>query len=178
MWWAMTINLAFLLSPSFQKLGDSIVTSYQHAQIPLATLSFGLFAASFTAMSTLTRIKDKLYDTDAYQKRVAQLRAINKELVEFKSYQQVENSFTFMRWACLASGILNILLGFWANWWTSATGFAIFLFLLFVTSRVVWFFHVNLAEITRMDQEALNEENSKAAKARAAQPKPYAKLES
>jgi hypothetical protein len=173
----MKNNLAILFASATHALNVALVAGYQHAQIPIATLSFGLFATSFTAMSTLTRIKDKLYDDKEYHSRVRRLRAIDKGLVEYKPYSELERSFLFMRWFCLASGIVNVAFGMWINCWTSIVGFAIFGILLFRTARVVWFFHINLAEITRIDQEKLDENRIKEAEAARLRPKSYISLE-
>lgn len=158
----MTTEIMGLLGQATtQPWTDAIDVAYGRSQVVLATISFAMFALTFTAVSTLTRIKDKLYDEPAYQDRVKRLQSIDPDLKDYKPFQQLNRVFTLARWMCLISGIFNLVLVFRSTWWLAILAYAAFAVLIGSVAYFAHLFHANLSEITRIDQQKLDEARRK-----------------
>src|SRR4051812_38682409 len=77
---------------------SALVGAYGKVQLALAAGSIAIFGLTFTAVSTLTRIKDKLYDDKTYQDLVQRQRAIDPALKEYRPYEQLTHVFQTARW--------------------------------------------------------------------------------
>lgn len=180
----MTIDLLSILAgatsqSAHQTAGwqEAIFTTYSSARIALFAASLAVFGLTFTAVSTLTRIKDKLYDNEKYQAMVQRLRAIDKSIGEYRSYEQLNTVFQLARWVALLNVAYHFTALIWVNWIFALGGLVAVVWMI---AMVAWFAHlahVHTAAITKLDQFQLDEQRREQAKGSIEQhAKPYLNL--
>lgn len=155
---------------------QSIMSAYGSMRGPAFGGSLALCGLTFTAFSTLSRIKDKLYDSEEYHAMVRRARAIDESLEEYGPYRQLTWAYELTRWAAVVNVIYHFVSFFWFNWLSAIGGCVLILGMLALLAFVVGRFHANLATITEMDQHKADQQRLSDAAKKSEEPKPYARL--
>lgn len=146
------------LSEAYNHGSVIIVSDYHSAQGWLIAGSLALLGLSFTAFSTLNRIKDKVYGDPRFKKRIQRLRAIELDIDPFVQYEQLLKTYDRARLMAGASACFQITLG-WLPWSPiGIVGFGLMIISVLYVLRVAYLFSKNLREEVRLDRELWNQD--------------------